>query len=47
MTKVGSPSNSLLVIGRVLVDGEGDLSTALDLARQIQVRPCSPRGGPP
>jgi hypothetical protein len=39
MTRIVSPSNSLLVIGRVLVEGEGDVSTAYDLAKQIQVTP--------
>ncbi len=37
VTKIASPSNSLLAIGRVLVEGDGDLSTAHDLAQQIQV----------
>jgi hypothetical protein len=31
MTKILSPSNSVLVIGRVLVEGDGDVSTAYDL----------------
>jgi len=39
MTKLVSPSNSVLVIGRVLVEGAGDLSTAYDLAKQIRVVP--------
>jgi hypothetical protein len=43
MTKIVSPSNSLLVIGRVLVEVDGDLSTAYDLARQIQVAPLASR----
>ena len=41
MTKIVSPSNSLLVIGRVLVDGDGDVSAAYDLAKQIQVSKLS------
>jgi hypothetical protein len=44
MTKLVSPSNSVLVIGRVLVEGDGDLSTAYDLAKQIQVVPLATSG---
>ncbi len=43
MTKIASPSNSLLVLGRVLVEGVGDLATAYDLAKQIQVAPLAGR----
>ena len=43
MTKVLSPSNSVLVIGRVLVEGDGDVLTAYDLAKQIQVVPLTAR----
>jgi hypothetical protein len=43
MTKLVSPSNSLLVIGRVLVDGDGDVSTAYDLTKQIQVASLASR----
>jgi hypothetical protein len=43
VTKFVSPSNSVLVIGRVLVEGDGDLSTAYDLAKQIQVVPLTVR----
>ena len=45
MTKLVSPSNSVLVIGRVLVEGDGDLSTAYDLAKQIQVVQLTPSFG--
>jgi hypothetical protein len=45
MTKILSPSNSVLVIGRVLVEGDGDVSTAYDLAKQIQVVPLRTRSG--
>ena len=41
MQDVSSPSNSLLVIGRVFVENDGDLSTAYDLAKQIQLTPLS------
>ena len=37
MTQISSPSNSVLVIGRVLVYSDGDLSTAFGLAKQIQL----------
>jgi hypothetical protein len=37
MTQIASPNNSVLVLGRVLVYGDGDLSTAYDLAKQIQL----------
>ena len=43
MRTIASPSNSLLAIGRVLVEGDGDLSTAHDLAKQIQVTPFAAR----
>jgi hypothetical protein len=39
VTKIVSPNNSVLLIGRVLVEGDGDLSTAYNLAKQIQVVP--------
>jgi hypothetical protein len=37
VTKIVSPNNSVLLIGRVLVKGDGDLSTAYSLAKQIQL----------
>jgi hypothetical protein len=46
VTKIASPNNSVLVIGRVLVEGDGDLSTAYGLAKQIQLTPQS-RWRPP
>ncbi len=42
-TKIVSPNNSVLLIGRVLVEGDGDLSTAYNLAKQIQVVPLTIR----
>ena len=39
VTKIACPSNSVLLVGRVLVEGDGDLSTAYNLAKQIQVGP--------
>jgi hypothetical protein len=39
VTKLASPSNSVLVIGRVLVEGEADIPAAYDLAKQIQLAP--------
>jgi hypothetical protein len=41
MTQISSPNNSVLVIGRVLVYSGSDLSTAYDLAKQIQLTPLS------
>jgi hypothetical protein len=37
MTQIASPNNSVLVIGRVLVHNDSDLSTAYGLAKQIQL----------
>jgi len=39
MTQISSPNNSVLVLGRVLVENESDLSTAYDLSKQIQLTP--------
>ena len=39
MTRIFSPNNSVLVIGRILVYIDSDLPTAYDLAKQIQVAP--------
>jgi len=36
-----SPNNSVLVIGRVLVESDSDLSTAHNLSKQIQLLPLS------
>jgi hypothetical protein len=37
ITQISSPNNSVLVIGRVFVESESDLSTAYDLAKQIRL----------
>src|SRR5579872_6880172 len=37
MTQIASPHHSALVIGRVFVESDSDLSTAYGLAKQIQV----------
>jgi hypothetical protein len=42
MTQISAPHNSVLVIGRVFVDGDSDQPTAHALARQIQLAPLSP-----
>src|SRR6185312_14501639 len=39
MTPIASPHNAVLVIGRVLVESDNDLSTAYGLAKQIQLTP--------
>jgi hypothetical protein len=44
MTQISSPNNSVLVIGRVLVESDSDLSTAYDLSKQIQLTPLSQWG---
>jgi hypothetical protein len=37
VSQIASPNNSVLVIGRVLVDSDSDLPTAYGLAKQIQL----------
>ncbi len=41
MTRISSPNNSVLVLGRVLVESDSDLSTAYGLSKQIQLTPLS------
>lgn len=41
MKHVASPNNSVLVIGRVFVKNDSDLSTAYQLSKQIQLTPLS------
>jgi len=41
LTQISSPNNSVLVLGRVLVYSDGDLPTAHDLSKQIQLTPLS------
>ena len=41
MAQISSPNNSVLVIGRVLVESDSDLPTAYGLAKQIQLTPLS------
>jgi hypothetical protein len=41
MTQISSPDNSVLVLVRVLVYSDSDLSTAYRLAKQIQLTPLS------
>jgi hypothetical protein len=43
MAQISSPNNSVLVIGRVFVDSDSDLSTAYALTKQIQVVPLTIR----
>ena len=42
MTQISSPHNSVLVIGRVFVDGDSDQPAAYALAQQIQLAPLNP-----
>jgi hypothetical protein len=37
MAQIASPNKSVLVLGRVLVYSDSDLSTAYGLAKQIQL----------
>ncbi len=39
MTQISSPNNSVLVIGRVLVESDGDVATVYSLSKQIQLTP--------
>jgi hypothetical protein len=41
MTQIASPNNSVLVIGRTLVESDSDLPIAHGLAKQIQLTPLS------
>jgi hypothetical protein len=41
MMQISSPNNSVLVLGRILVYSDSDLSTAYDLSKQIQLTPLS------
>jgi hypothetical protein len=41
MKQISSPNNSVLVIGRVLVESDSDVSKAYNLATQIQLTPLS------
>jgi hypothetical protein len=41
MKQISSPNNSVLVLGRVLVENDSDLSTAYDLSKQIQLTPLN------
>jgi hypothetical protein len=41
MKQISSPDNSVLVIGRVLVESDSDVSTAYDLSKQIQLTSLS------
>lgn len=41
MRQIASPNNSVLLLGRVLVESDSDLPTAYALAKQIQLAPLS------
>jgi hypothetical protein len=41
MKQVSSPNNSVILAGRVLVYSDGDVVTAYDLSKQIQLTPLS------
>jgi hypothetical protein len=44
MKQVSSPTNSVLVIGRVLVENDSDLPTAHHLTEQIRLTPLHQEG---
>jgi hypothetical protein len=44
MRRISSPNNSVLVIGRVLVESDSDLPTAHHLAEQIRLTPLNQEG---
>jgi hypothetical protein len=47
LTQIVAPDNTVLVIGRTLVESDSDVATAYTLAKQIQVTPLSQwRPGP-
>jgi hypothetical protein len=39
LTQISSPNNSVFVVGRVFVEGDSDVSTAHNLAKQIELTP--------
>jgi len=45
MKQISSPNNSVLVIGRVLVESDSDLPTAHHLAEQIRLTPLNQKEG--
>ncbi len=44
MKQISSPNNSVLVLGRVLVESDNDLPTAHHLAEQIRLTPLNQKG---
>ena len=44
MKQVSSPNNSVLVLGRVLVESDSDIPTAHHLAEQIRLTPLNQKG---
>jgi hypothetical protein len=41
LKQISSPNNSILLIGRVLVENDSDVAKAYDLSKQIQLTPLS------
>jgi hypothetical protein len=41
LKQISSPKNSVLVVGRVLVESDSDLAAAYELSKQIQLTPLS------
>ncbi len=42
MKQISSPNRSVLLIGRVLVESDSDLSTAYGLSKQVRLKPLEP-----
>ncbi len=42
MKQISSPNKSVLLIGRVLVESDSDLSTAYGLSKQVRLKPLEP-----
>jgi hypothetical protein len=41
LKQISSPNNSVMVIGRVLVESDSDLATAYELSKKVQLTPLS------
>jgi hypothetical protein len=41
MKQISSPNNSVLVVGRVFVENNSDLTTAYDLSKQVRLTPLN------
>jgi hypothetical protein len=39
MTKIAAPDNSVMLLGRVMVEGDGDVASAYDISKQLRLTP--------